>query len=39
MATILLEGSKISSQKIIDTGFEFEFEQIDDALDNLLKKG
>jgi uncharacterized protein (TIGR01777 family) len=39
MSTILLEGSKISSQKIIDSGFEFEFEQIDDTLDNLLKKG
>lgn len=38
MATILLEGSRVSSDKILRSGFKFEFETISKALSNLLKK-
>ena len=36
MAVILLEGSRVSSQKIEKTGFQFQFPTILDALKNLL---
>ncbi|NLP57562.1 TIGR01777 family oxidoreductase [Lutibacter sp. B1] len=36
MASILLEGSRASSEKITDTGFKFEFKTLNDALNNLL---
>ena len=35
MATIVLNGNHVSSQKILDTGFKFEFEQLDDALSEI----
>lgn len=38
MSTILLEGSKISSNKISNTGFVFEYEKLNDALNNLIKE-
>ena len=36
MAVILLEGSRVSSKKIMDAGFTFKYEKIDAALKNLL---
>lgn len=38
MATALLEGSRVHSQKIIDAGFQFQFPDLKQALENLLKK-
>ncbi|MBU1012755.1 MAG: TIGR01777 family oxidoreductase [Bacteroidetes bacterium] len=38
MSSILLNGSRITSGKIIKTGFKFKFEKIEDALLVLLKK-
>ncbi len=35
-ASIILGGNKVSSKKIIDAGFNFKFEKIDDALYNVL---
>ena len=37
MSSIFLEGSKISSQKIINTGFRFKYENINYALRSLIK--
>ncbi len=34
MAVILLEGSRISSEKIMATGFKFKFPNINEAIDN-----
>lgn len=36
MSSILLEGSAVSNSKIKTTGFQFQFDQLDIALDNLL---
>ena len=36
MATILLNGSKISSKKIIAAGYRFQYEKIEDALKVLI---
>ena len=36
MSSILLNGSRISAQKIIDTGFKFKHPEIKNVLDNLL---
>lgn len=36
MASILLEGSRASSEKITDTSFKFKFKTLNDALNNLL---
>ncbi len=36
MGTILLNGNRISSKKITDIGFKFNFKSLDDALKNLL---
>jgi len=36
MSIILLEGSKISSQKIINTGFKFEFTSLEECLVDLI---
>ncbi|WP_326983801.1 TIGR01777 family oxidoreductase [Chryseobacterium sp. MYb264] len=38
LADALLEGSRASSQKIQDEGFQFEFPDLKKALENLLKK-
>ncbi len=38
MAGIVLEGSRVSNQKIKDAGFSFGFEQLDQALEDLLGK-
>ncbi|REC74463.1 TIGR01777 family protein [Chryseobacterium elymi] len=38
LADALLEGSRASSQKIQDTGFQFKFPDLEGALENLLKK-
>ncbi|PKP34177.1 MAG: TIGR01777 family protein [Bacteroidetes bacterium HGW-Bacteroidetes-17] len=38
MSSILLYGSRITSDKIIKTGFKFKYEKIEDALPVLLKK-
>ncbi|MEM7160873.1 MAG: TIGR01777 family oxidoreductase [Bacteroidota bacterium] len=34
-ANLVLEGSRVSSQKIVDSGFEFEFSTLKKALDHL----
>jgi uncharacterized protein (TIGR01777 family) len=38
MATLLLNGSRISSQKILDAGFDFSFPTLNEALADLAKK-
>jgi uncharacterized protein (TIGR01777 family) len=38
LADALLEGSRASSQKIQDTGFQFKFPDLKGALENLLKE-
>jgi uncharacterized protein (TIGR01777 family) len=38
LADALLEGSRASSQKIQDAGFQFKFPDLKKALENLLKK-
>lgn len=38
MASVLLKGLKASNVKIKTTGFQFEFETLDPALKNILKK-
>ncbi|MFP3595127.1 TIGR01777 family oxidoreductase [Chryseobacterium sp. SIMBA_029] len=38
LADALLEGSRASSQKIQDTGFQFKFPDLKEALEDLLKK-
>ncbi|MFM7431386.1 MAG: TIGR01777 family oxidoreductase [Flammeovirgaceae bacterium] len=38
MADIVVNGSKVSAEKILDTRFKFQYSQIDDALRNLLSK-
>ncbi|MCT2564175.1 TIGR01777 family oxidoreductase [Chryseobacterium herbae] len=38
LADALLEGSRASSQKIQDTGFQFKFPELKGALENLLKE-
>jgi uncharacterized protein (TIGR01777 family) len=37
MAQIVLGGNKVSGEKIIKTGFRFEYDQLQDALRDLLK--
>lgn len=37
MAQIILEGSRISNDKIKQTGFVFHYDRLDDTLENLLK--
>jgi len=37
MADIVLEGSRVSNQKLIDTGFKFEYLTVNAAVENLLK--
>lgn len=37
MSQIILEGSRVSSQKIIDSGYEFRFTNLNYALADLLK--
>lgn len=37
MATVVTEGSRVSSQKIQTTGFEFKFPELQPALNDLLK--
>ena len=36
-ASMILGGNKVSSQKIIDEGFRFKFESLEDALYNIIK--
>lgn len=36
-ASIILGGNKVSSKKIIDAGFKFKFDKVDDALYNIIK--
>lgn len=38
MADLVLRGSKVSAQKILQTGYHFKFENIDDAVRDLLVK-
>lgn len=37
MANIILEGSRVSNEKIIQTGFDFQYQKLDKALEDLLK--
>ena len=36
-ASMILGGNNVSSKKIIDAGYDFKFDKIDDALYNILK--
>lgn len=36
MASIILDGSRISSQKIINAGFQFQYPKIKDTIDHLI---
>ena len=36
MSSILLNGSRVSSDKIIHSGFNFDYEKMDDALNDIL---
>jgi len=38
MAVILLEGSAVNNQKLLQTGFNFHFTDLEEALENLLIK-
>jgi NAD dependent epimerase/dehydratase family enzyme len=38
LATAILEGSRASSQKLQDAGFHFKFPDLNEALEDLLKK-
>ena len=38
MANIILEGSRISPNKIISTGYEFQYQNLNDTLSNLLHR-
>lgn len=38
MANIILEGSRISPNKIISTGYKFQYPNLHDALSNLLQR-
>jgi len=38
MANLVLRGSNISADKIIQTGFSFTFPSVDKALQDLLRK-
>jgi len=37
MSVLLLEGSKVSSAKIIEAGYNFKYKKLNQALNNLLK--
>lgn len=37
LAEMVLEGSRVSNQKIKEAGFKFEFESLEEALEDLLK--
>lgn len=37
MAVIILEGSRVSSKKILATGFQFKYPTIEEALENLMR--
>jgi NAD dependent epimerase/dehydratase family enzyme len=36
LASLVLKGSRVSSEKVVASGFEFEFENLDSALEDLL---
>lgn len=36
MANIILEGSRVSSKKLIESGYEFRFKDLENALEDLL---
>jgi len=38
MANVLLEGSRVSSQKLINNGFQFQFPTLDKALKDIVSK-
>lgn len=38
MADIILQGSRVSADKILQSGFQFKFPQLENALKDLLKK-
>ena len=38
MGSLLLNGSRVSSEKIKNAGFKFEYERLNDALSNIFKK-
>ena len=37
-ADVLLKGQRVVPQKLMDAGYEFEFNDIDSALEDVLKK-
>ena len=36
MSVLALEGSRISSKKILDSGFQFSYEKLDEALSDVI---
>ena len=38
MADMLLTGSRVSNQKLLDTGFQFRFPMLQDALEEIIPK-
>jgi len=36
MSDVILKGSRISSEKIMNTGYRFLFSQLEDALKNVI---
>ena len=38
MSIVILEGSQVSAEKIVNAGFKFKFDSIDIAIKNLTSK-
>jgi NAD dependent epimerase/dehydratase family enzyme len=38
MSTIILEGCRVSNQKIKSLGFEFQYPHLEETFENLLQK-
>jgi uncharacterized protein (TIGR01777 family) len=38
MANVLLEGSRVSNQKLVDTGFQFKYQTLSEALKEIVSK-
>ncbi len=37
MSDVILKGSRVSSEKILNTGYRFHFSELEDALNNLIR--
>jgi uncharacterized protein len=38
MANVVMKGNTVSAEKILNTGYKFKFENVEDAVNDLLKK-